>query len=635
MAKYTKYPSPTRRALGLVTAFLLIASLLPLIAGTSELVQASENSVVLESWSIYESTATATEHTVDKPSGTADGDLLVAAMSTDGVETLTPPNGWIAIIEDTKDAMTFYVWYKIASSEPDDYTFTVSASEACVLSILRFSGHDSSNPINVLGSVKGYDIAPNCPDVTTTVDDTLVLRLFGADDDDVTEDSGYPDGLIGVFVRGSDEAGGEASAGAAYIVQESAGATGTAAFSLTSSEQWIAVTIAIAPTEEAPSEKPEKPVLITPENNYSTSDNTPTFTWTAGSGATSHRIVIDNSQNFDDGENIYDNANLGGSATSCMIENELSPDNYWWKVCATNAEGDNWSDNTWTFEITAIANPPGKPVLVTPENNYSTSDNTPTFTWATGSNATSHRLVIDNDSTFSDGDNIYDNANLGGSDTSCTIENELPVDNYWWKVCASNAEGDNWSENTWTFEITAIVNVAPIAENQKVEGLTTFTPTLSWDYFDAEGDTQENFHIQVGTSENANDLWDSNQQSSDSHTTYAGSVLDENVTYHWRVRVYDDYEWSGWLYGGTFIISIPPPITPEGCEMPGPVLLVMLTLILMVLAMSFDSPILASFGGISSIFVGLLLLDELWVGSIFLGLGMYFMLTAVLSEWED
>ncbi|MBA7507053.1 hypothetical protein ES706_05769 [subsurface metagenome] len=95
---------------------------------------------------------------------------------------------------------------------------------------------------------------------------------------------------------------------------------------------------------------PEEPTLVSPENNHSTIDKTPTFTWAAGLGATSHRLVIDDSQNFDDGENIYDNANLGGSATSCTIENELPVDNYWWNVCATNAEGDNWSENTWTFE---------------------------------------------------------------------------------------------------------------------------------------------------------------------------------------------------------------------------------------------------------------------------------------------
>jgi PGF-pre-PGF domain-containing protein len=98
---------------------------------------------------------------------------------------------------------------------------------------------------------------------------------------------------------------------------------------------------------------------------------------------------------------------------------------------------------------------PGKPVLVSPENNYQTSDNTPTFTWENGANATYHRLVIDNSPDFSDGDNIYDNANI--YDNTCTIENELPPDNYWWKVAAGNASGENWSENTWKIEIIPYV----------------------------------------------------------------------------------------------------------------------------------------------------------------------------------
>ena len=372
-------------------------------------------------------------------------------------------------------------------------------------------------------------------------------------------------------------------------------------------------------TEAAP---PTKPVLVSPENNYSTSDNTPTFIWENGANATSHRLVIDNDSTFSDEENIYDNASAWNN-TGTIIENELPPDNYWWKVCATNAEGDNWSENTWTFEITPIVN---------------VAPNTPTNLQPTGIQTTTSVTIscvgIDND-----GDDMnvhfYDNSDNSPID-NIWIENGQTAQVTWSTLVRGNTytffagaqdNNDQWGENSDTQTFT--VNTIPIAENQKAEGLTTFTPTLSWDYFDAEGDTQENFHVQVGTSENDNDLCDSNQQNSDSHTTYAGSVLDEDVTYHWRVRVYDGYEWSGWLYGGTFTISIPPH------EIPDPILLVVFTLVLMVLAMAFDSPILTAFGGISSIFVGLLLLDTLWVGSIFLGLGMYFMLTAVLSEWGD
>ncbi|GAG64426.1 unnamed protein product, partial [marine sediment metagenome] len=117
----------------------------------------------------------------------------------------------------------------------------------------------------------------------------------------------------------------------------------------------------------------------------------------------------------------------------------------------------------------------GKPILVSPENATETSDNTPTFTWENGANATYHRLVIDNSPDFSDGDNIYDNANI--YDNTCTIENELPPDNYWWHVAAGNGGIENWSENTWRIEI--IPYVPP--EWQVIETWTgTVTAPVAW-----------------------------------------------------------------------------------------------------------------------------------------------------------
>jgi len=116
-----------------------------------------------------------------------------------------------------------------------------------------------------------------------------------------------------------------------------------------------------------------------------------------------------------------------------------------------------------------------------------------------------------------------------------------------------------WSEN-WA-GTTFILNQLPIAENQKAEGqvnpenVNTLAPTLSWDYTDLDGDTQSKRQIQVGTSENDNSMWDSTVSTSSTSATYAGASLSGGVTYHWRVRVYDGYEWSSWLYGGTFRLS--------------------------------------------------------------------------------
>ncbi|MDH5378099.1 MAG: hypothetical protein OEX00_07250, partial [Gammaproteobacteria bacterium] len=208
-------------------------------------------SIVLESYSIYESTAGATSHTVDKPTGTVDDDLLIAILNTDGAgETLTAPSGWTAIFDtiDTQ-ASAFRVWYKIASSEPASYTFTVTSSESCVLAVLRLSGHDLTNPIDVNGTDTQANTSPyTCPSVTTTVSNAWILRCFGADDGDVTEDSGYPSGHTGIFVRKSDESWGEGSCGAAYTTQALPGATGNADFTPTAAEQWAAATVALKPS---------------------------------------------------------------------------------------------------------------------------------------------------------------------------------------------------------------------------------------------------------------------------------------------------------------------------------------------------------------------------------------------------
>jgi len=185
---------------------------------------------------------------VDKPSGTVDGDLLVAGMTTDDGTTLTPPVGWTLINQGSSGAkVTSGSWWKVASSEPANYTFQVSVSQPIYIFILRIDGQHATTPIDV--SVFGFDdsTTPTCPSVTANVDECLILRLFGADDNDITIDDGYPTAHTGITVNQSADGNGQCSGGAAYTTQALAGATGTASFTLTAAEEWYATTIAIKP----------------------------------------------------------------------------------------------------------------------------------------------------------------------------------------------------------------------------------------------------------------------------------------------------------------------------------------------------------------------------------------------------
>ena len=284
---------------------------------------------------------------------------------------------------------------------------------------------------------------------------------------------------------------------------------------------------------------PGKPVLVSPDNDYSTNDNTPTFTWTAGSGATSHRLVIDNDSTFSDGDNIYDNANLGGSATSCTIENELPDNYYWWKVCASNATGDNWSENTWRFLVDTIA--PGTPTKSSPADGTKTTDNTPTFTWNattdTGSGIQVYEIWVDNDPGFSSPEICENTAD--NTVTSHTPGTGLADENYSWRVRAWDNAGNAGSfEAAWTLLIDTTKPAAPaMVSPADGENTNDNTPNLDWDTV-AENSTPVLYYAALSDNlafpyENDNSGW----------ATYDNyqitTELSEGVWY-WRVGAKDN-----------------------------------------------------------------------------------------------
>jgi hypothetical protein len=194
-----------------------------------------------------------TNLTINKPPGTAAGDLLVAAVATDGNNTssLAPPAGWNVInIDDRGGRVTFGVWWKLAgASESSSYTFNWSNGEHAYGWIMRFTGHDSTSPIDVDSNDKGESASPTSPSVTTTVDNTLILRLGGFDDDDITAGDPGLSGHTAINMGDSGNSAHTASGGSAYVMQPAAGASGTPSFALTASEEYITVTIAIAPAQ--------------------------------------------------------------------------------------------------------------------------------------------------------------------------------------------------------------------------------------------------------------------------------------------------------------------------------------------------------------------------------------------------
>jgi hypothetical protein len=209
----------------------------------------------IESLSLVEEQFPDTDLEASKPSGTAEGDLLLAFVCMRANPTITPPSGW-ALIEDVRNSALLAVYYKVAgSSEPSTYTFSVSTTDSrpTALAIVRISGADTSNPINASDGVTDSGVTDlTCPSVTTTVNDCLLIRACNVEGGDYTwsEPSGYTMRLDGTTYAGGNSGGCDPTF--ADIEFATAGSTGTLDY--THNEPYgpfnangVAVTIAIAP----------------------------------------------------------------------------------------------------------------------------------------------------------------------------------------------------------------------------------------------------------------------------------------------------------------------------------------------------------------------------------------------------
>ncbi len=192
---------------------------------------------------------------IAKPGGTVAGDLLIAAVATDGnhVSSLAAPAGWNVVSvtrSQSNNSPTLGVWWKVAgASETANYTFSWSGDEEAYGFVMRFTGHDPVNPINVssVRSANSASSSPPSPAVITTVAEAMILRIGGFDDDDITVGDPGLTGHTAITMGKSSPGNGTCSAGAGYAAQAVAGDSGTSTFSLTASEEYVTVTIGIAP----------------------------------------------------------------------------------------------------------------------------------------------------------------------------------------------------------------------------------------------------------------------------------------------------------------------------------------------------------------------------------------------------
>ena len=189
--------------------------------------------------------------TVNKPSGTKSGDLLIVGLMYEkgNATTVSPPTDWKLIRRTNQgNNIGMCTYYKKAgANEPSTYAFVLSSSPKWSIGISRIEGADTGNPDNPnpidisSGDAGGQGILAVAPSVTTSTCNTLVLTFYTSKKDatwtapaGTTEVYDYPNIQQGLT-----------SNMMAYYIQSDKGATGSKTAIASLSDYWVAQQIAV------------------------------------------------------------------------------------------------------------------------------------------------------------------------------------------------------------------------------------------------------------------------------------------------------------------------------------------------------------------------------------------------------
>ncbi len=327
-------------------------------------------------------------------------------------------------------------------------------------------------------TIKGSSLSTNqAPSVNAGPDQTITLPS-GANLDGTVTDDGLPNPPATVTVSWTKQSGpGTVTFGNANAVDTTASfsTSGTYVLRLTASDSALSaydeVTITVSP---AP---PGKATSPSPTNGATGVSISTTLSWTAGSGATSHKVYFGTTN-----PPAYKTEQSGTTYNPGTLANGTT---YYWRIDEVNAGGTTTGD-VWSF--TTIVAAPGKATNPTPANGATGVSTSSTLSWTAGSGATSHKVHF---GTVNPPPYLTTQAtttyNPGSLERSTT---------YYWRIDEVNTNGtttgDVWSFVTigiaGDFDSDGDVDLTDFGYLQRCYSGTDIPPTTGCENADLDGD---------------------------------------------------------------------------------------------------------------------------------------------------
>lgn len=197
------------------------------------------------------------------------------------------------------------------------------------------------------------------------------------------------------------------------------------------------------------------PSLLSPENG-AILNRTPAIRWSPAEGSAppiTYEVLVDEDRGFPSPQILR-----AGASTELAAALELEDGEYYWRVRARDAIGNENLSAVWQFTVDTV--PPGAPALLSPANGAELSG-VPTFEWSEVGDPSGVRyeLWLDNDLSFESPqlfktdltDNFYEPA-----------EKSLTEGRWYWCVRAVDGAGnESWSE-TLHFRVIGKASRGPV-----------------------------------------------------------------------------------------------------------------------------------------------------------------------------
>ena len=294
------------------------------------------------------------------------------------------------------------------------------------------------------------------------------------------------------------------------------------------------------------------PVMVGPDKEALTNDNTVDFSWQSSTNAVSYEIQVATSTNFSDSTIVRQQAGISGLTYTSSV---LGDGRYYWRLRARNTYN---ADGKWSAyrAFTVDTTPPLVPKLYKPLT-ATTVVGTPTFTWLSSSGAVYYQFEY---GTSTDPNSFsYQSSNL-----LTTLSHKPPImapkATYYWFVKARDKAGNwsNWSApNAVTIEPT--IPLKPMLSTPaNAAFINDNTPDLTWKAVDYGA----NYHVQVSRSSTFSILVakDVDQEGVTGLILTTSSLSDGK--YYWRVRARNvNGAYGSWCAARYFTVdTVAPPV---------------------------------------------------------------------------